>query len=81
MSRDEDEGRVAQASDAQREQTLEEESDELPGRVIVVNKDVWRASRLEYITKNVRAGSYQVDVERLADTLLPQVSTITRRRK
>jgi anti-sigma28 factor (negative regulator of flagellin synthesis) len=77
MSRDEDEGRRA-PEDAQ---TLEEDSDELPSRVIVVNKDVWRASRLEYITKNVRAGRYQVDVERLADTLLPQIDELTRRRK
>lgn len=60
---------------------LEEDSEELPGRVIHVEKDVWRASRLEYITKNVRAGRYQVDMERLADTLLPQIDALTRRRK
>jgi anti-sigma28 factor (negative regulator of flagellin synthesis) len=65
----------------EREDGLDEESEELPGRVIHVEKDVWRASRLEYITKNVRAGRYQVDMERLADKLLPQIDALTRRRK
>ena len=66
---------------ARRDAGLDDDSEELPGRVIHVNKEVWRSSRLEYITKNVRAGRYQVDVERLADTLMPQLHDLTRRRK